>query len=237
MTHLKALSAPKTWKVKRKEKKFIVSHLPGPHNKKQAMPIALLLRDILGVADSLKEVKRLINGKEVLVDKRKIKNYRFPVGFMDVVEFPKIKKYYRITLSEKGKLCPIEISQKESDKKIVMISNKTKLKKGFTQLNLNDGRNIKLKDKEAKKYKTEASLLIKLPEQEILEYMPFVKGMKVMVLAGKHIGELATIKEIIEFKGTQANKVTLVGENNKEYSTLENYAFVVGNEKPVIKIR
>ncbi len=237
MSHLKTLKAPKTWGIKRKEKKFVISLLPGPHNKKHAMPIAILLRDVLGFASSLKEVKRLINDKEVLVDKRKVKSHKFPVGFMDVIEFPKIKKYYRITLNEKGRLWPIEINEAENNKKIVMIINKTKLKKGFTQLNLNDGRNIKLADKEAKKYKTEASLLIQLPEQKIIEYMPFEKGMKVMILAGKHAGEIAKIKEIIEYKGPQKNKVALIGENNKEYDTLENYAFVVGKEKPAIKIR
>ena len=54
--HLKRLPAPRHWPIKRKEGKFTTRVIPGPHPKEHSLTIALILREILGYADTMREV-------------------------------------------------------------------------------------------------------------------------------------------------------------------------------------
>ena len=53
-----------------------------------------------------------------------------------------------------------------------------------------------------------------------------------MITGGKHIGEIGTIEEYEIVKGPQPNLVHF--ESGK--STVEKYVFMIGEDKPVIKI-
>lgn len=235
MTHLKTLNIPNVWGVERKGKKFVLKTSPGPHNHRSSIPLGILLRDILKVTNSSKKAKFLLNNGDVLVDGTIRKDIKFPVGIMDVISFPKIKKHYRITFNNKGKLVPLEIPASESNQKIVMIIGKTALKGGRMQINFSDGKNLIVSKTEAKKYSTQASVVIEIPKIKIVKYLPFEKGMTAFVIAGKHVGELAKISELKPFKGPQADRVLMEGKDG-EYDTLENYAFVVGKTKSEVKI-
>ena len=67
MTHQKSLAAPRTLKIKRKGKVWTVKAAPGPHAAEEAVPMTTLLREYLGLADNRKEVRFILNQKEVLV--------------------------------------------------------------------------------------------------------------------------------------------------------------------------
>jgi len=55
--HLKRYNAPKSWAIKRKERKYIMRLSPGPHNKKMSVPLNIVLRDMLSLSDTKKETK------------------------------------------------------------------------------------------------------------------------------------------------------------------------------------
>ena len=55
--HLKRLAAASCLKIKRKEFKWIVKPSPGPHPKNLCIPLAVLIRDYLGFARNMREVK------------------------------------------------------------------------------------------------------------------------------------------------------------------------------------
>ena len=66
--HLKRPEIPKTWLVKRRGIDFITRPNPGPHSYSLGLPMIVVLRDILGIAKNLKEVKFILYNNEILVD-------------------------------------------------------------------------------------------------------------------------------------------------------------------------
>ena len=68
--HLSRLAMPKTWKVKRKGIKWVTRPLPGAHSLKQGMPISVLLRDVLKLARTTKEVKKLFKFLNLEMDQQ-----------------------------------------------------------------------------------------------------------------------------------------------------------------------
>jgi small subunit ribosomal protein S4e len=228
--HQKRLSAPKTVKIARKEKKWTVKTAPGPHDK-GAVPLLVLVRDFLGLADTGREARKIISAGEIWVDGKPRKDYKFPIGLFDVVTIPKIEKNYRILFDERGRYTPKEVE--DADRKIYKITGKTLVKGGRIQLNLFDGTNILA----SKEFSTKDSIVLKLPEREIIEHLKFEEGVLVMIIGGTHAGEIGRIKDYKIVRGSAPNLVTVEGEE-RDITTIEDYVFVVGGKdgKPVIDL-
>ncbi len=229
--HQKRLSAPKTYKIPRKVYKWVVKPSPGPHNK-NAVPLLIVVRDYLQLADTAREARRIIANGEILVDGVPRKDYKFPVGLFDVIKIPKLNKSYRIVFDEKGRYVPIEIE--DDNLKLYKIVNKTMIKGGRIQLNLFDGTNI-LGDNS---YKTKDSILVEIPEKKIVDRLPFEIGALVMITGGTHAGEIGRVKDYKIVRSSSPNLVT-VDVGGREVTTIEDYVFVIGkkeDEKPVIDL-
>ncbi|MEM1578869.1 MAG: 30S ribosomal protein S4e [Archaeoglobaceae archaeon] len=229
--HQKRLSAPKTYKIPRKAGKWVVRVSPGPHDK-NAIPLAVVIRDLLQLTDTAREARKIIAAGDVLVDGVVRRDYKFPVGLFDVVSIPKLEKSYRVLFDEKGRYVLREIE--DNDKKLYKITNKTIVKGGKVQLNLFDGTNILATNE----YKTKDSLLLKIPEKQILDHLKFEEGALIMIIGGTHAGEIGRVKGYKIVKGSGANLVT-VETPMGEITTVEDYVFVVGkkdSKKPVIDL-
>jgi len=233
MKSTKRLAAPRSWKILRKTNKFVSSISSGPHPKERALPLVVLLRDILNLVDSAKEAKRILHLGEILIDAKVRKDPRFPVGLFDVVTIPKTGASYRMILDTKGYLVPIKINKKDSGTKPCKIVKKSAIKGNQIQLNLHDGRNITIpKSKDV--YNTKDSIIISLPEQKIVEHMKCDKNVSVYMIDGNHVGEIAVLKKFHSFEGPQVNRVVLKNEEGAEYETIENYIFVLGDKTSLI---
>lgn len=227
--HLKRLAAPKSWPLKRKISVWSTKQSPGAHSVEYSMPAVVVVRDILGMCDTAKEVKRIIGNREILLDGRAIKNPKAPIGFMDVVSVPKMEKSYRMLLTDKGKLTMIEISSEEAGWKLCRIENKTKIKEGKIQINLHDGRNIIL---DKNQYHTGDVLKVAVTGQNILDVYPLAKGASAMVSKGKHSGSIMTIDEYIVVGGASSNLVKFTDGSE----TVKDNVFVIGGSSPAIKV-
>lgn len=229
--HQKRLSAPKTYKIPRKIYKWTVKPSPGPHNK-EAVPLLIVVRDYLQLADNAREARRIIAAGEILVDGVPRKDYKFPVGLFDVIKIPKLNKSYRMVFDEKGRYVPIEIE--DDNLKLYKIVNKTMVKGGKIQLNLFDGTNI-LGDNS---FKTKDSILMEIPEKKIVDHLPFEIGALVMITGGTHAGEIGRVKDYKVIRSSSPNLVT-VDIEGREITTIEDYVFVIGkkdSDKPVIDL-
>ncbi|MFW9924331.1 MAG: 30S ribosomal protein S4e, partial [Candidatus Thorarchaeota archaeon] len=94
--HQKRVSSPRNWTLERKTFKFSIRADPGPHTREMCIPLGILLREVLKLAETTRELKIILNKKLVKIDGRVITNTRFPVGLMDVIEIDELKKKYRI---------------------------------------------------------------------------------------------------------------------------------------------
>lgn len=229
--HLKRFKSPEHWPIHPKEFKWTVKPSPGPHSIEGSLPLLVIVRDILQIADNAREARIIINNGDILVDGRIRKDYKFPVGFMDVIQIPKTGKAYRVLPDERGRLVLHPIEEANIDFKLCRIEDKTTIKGGKTQLNLHDGRNF-LTDGE---YKTGDVLVLNVPEQEIKDQIKFEDGTIGLITGGKHIGEKGTVKEINITRSSMPNTV-LIETKEKTFQTLQDYVFVLGKDKPVITL-
>ena len=230
--HLKRFKAPKSWPIRPKEKTWTVKPAAGPHAIEDSLSLLVVIRDILGLADNSREAKRIINTGKVLVDGRPRKDYKYPVGFMDVVQIPTSEEVYRVLPDLKGRLTLHPISKDDAGFKLCKITNKTTIKEAKTQLNLHDGRNVIVEDS----FSAGDVVSLSVPEQEINDNFKFEEGALVLITGGKHIGEIGTISEININKSSNPNTVVVENNEKKNFLTLKDYAFVIGKDKPAISL-
>ncbi|MFQ5815120.1 MAG: 30S ribosomal protein S4e [Candidatus Hydrothermarchaeaceae archaeon] len=236
--HLKRLAAPRSWKLARKEAKFATKPSPGPHPTRHSIPLMLVLREILGYAKTAREAKIVFNERRVIVDGRVRTNPKFPVGLMDVIEIPVLKKAWVVLLDKSGKFTLAAIPKSRAKEKLCRIVNKTIVRGGHLQLNLHDGRNILVKIKDPKspkedKYKTRDTLIYDFAKNRIKGIIPFTVGSLALVTGGTHRGNIAKIESRRILRSPQPNIVVLANDKGR-FETIENYVFMVGEKKAMV---
>ena len=222
--HLKRLNAPRTWPISRKGTKWVTRQNPGPHKLHESIPLNILLKDLLKYAKTKRDVKRILNNKEVLINKIPRRDVKFPVGIFDIIEIPKTKEHFLLLLNKKGKLCLSKIDEKKAEIKHLKIINKKILKKGRLQINFYNGNNIIT---DYKDYKVGDTLLMNLKERKIVKHLKLEKGASVYLTKGKHTGLIGTFEKIIPSSDNSKNNIVELKMDNKTTRTLKDYIFVV----------
>ncbi|MDD1699470.1 MAG: 30S ribosomal protein S4e [Methanoregula sp.] len=231
--HLKRLNAPDSWHIAKKTKKFITKTAPGPHNA-NAMPIAVWLRDHMGFARNVKEVRQILHQKDVIVNGRPCRDAKMGIGIFDIISLPKINKFYSILRDKNGRHVSIEIDAETAKTRLCKIKNKTIVPGGKVQLNMRYGANL-LADNT---YKAGDTIILSLePETrfKIVDHFPFAVGNMAMVTGGRHSGKVARIVDIVKIPGSVPNKIILEDETtNTRFDTIPPYIYMVGKQKPAI---
>ena len=212
--HMKRLAIEKSWPLPRKGTKYLMKQYPGKR-KEIAMPLAIVIRDILKVASTKREVRELLKAGDIIVDGKVCKEEKFPLSIFDNLSIPKIKKNYRITLTENGKICAEEISEKDAHLKICKIIGKKMLKNKVQQINCFDGRNFISKEK----MNVNDSIIFDLKENKIVKMMPLKNGSDVFIMGGAHIGHKGKI--------TSVEPKIKVKIKDNEFETQEDKVYVI----------
>jgi small subunit ribosomal protein S4e len=232
--HLKRFKAPDSWHIARKTNKFITKTAPGPHNA-NALPVAVWLRDQMGYAKTLKEVKQILHQHDLIINGRTCRDPKMGIGIFDIISIPKTGKYYRMLRDKNGRHKTIEIDAEAAKTRLCKISNKTVVSGGKIQLNMRDGANV-LADNS---YKPKDSVVLSLDPGNrfaIVDHFPFAVGNMAMVIGGKHSGKVARIAGITNVPGSVPNRVTLEDEVTKtRFETIDSFIYMVGRETPALK--
>ena len=235
--HLKRLPAPRHWPIKRKHGKFTTRPIPGPHPKEECLTLAILLREVLGHAKNMREVRAILSGGQVLVDGVPRKDPRFPVGLMDTIHLLGSGERYRLLPKRKGGFRLVEIGEEAASMKLARIEKKMMVPGGKMQLSLHDGRNIQLpEDAKSSDYNTLDTLAITVPEQEILSSIPLEDGNYAVVSRGRNVGIEGKVLGIQRRLGTHTSTVTLQAPDGSRFETALDYVFIVGKDKSMIEL-
>jgi len=224
-SHLKRLAAPRYAPVARKKFVWLAKPMPGPHPASESVALLTLVRDVLGLADNAREARRIIRSGELLVDGRAVKRERFPVGLMDVISIPSMKKYYRAVISSHERMKLAEIAEKEAGYKLCRIERKSMLRGNEIQAGLHDGRNIVAENG----LKVGDTVKLAVPDQKLVEVMKLEPEARCLIVKGKHAGTIATVAKIHP-RASRRDPEATVKSGADEFLTVKKYLFVVGGE-------
>jgi small subunit ribosomal protein S4e len=236
---LKRKPAPRFWPIHRKELPWIVKPSSGPHSLQNCLPLTLVLRDILGVAQTRREAKMILTQGKVQVDGKVRRKDDFPVGLMDVISISDMNKYYRVMPSHKG-LVLNPISKEEANFKLVRVEDKTTVKNGM-QIALHDGSNMLVKVADPKNpkevtYDTFDVLKITYPEKQVALSLKTKEGNLAVITGGKNIGKQGKIVEIEKTEAKKRRQALVVVEDAQgvRYQTILDFVFSIGEAEPLI---
>ncbi len=238
---LKRKPAPKFWPIHRKELPWIVKPSSGSHSLQKSLTLALVLRDILGVAQTRREGKLILSQGKVQVNSKVRKKDDFPVGLMDVISLADMNKYYRIMPSHKG-LVLSPINKEEANAKLVRVEDKTTIKGGM-QFALHDGSNMIVKVADPKNpqevtYDTFDILKITYPEKQVAVAIKTREGNLAVITGGKNVGKQGKIVEIEKTEAKKRRQALVVIEDvqGNRYQTILDFVFSIGETEPLITV-
>lgn len=222
--HTKRVTSPVFWRAGRKNFVWITSPSPGPHPASRSIPLQVLIRDILKLVEKGREARAVIRQGKVLVDGVPRKEHKFPVGLMDVVSFPDLKKHYRVVPYEKG-LKVIEIPKNEASIKPVKLIAKQVVKGGKIQVTTHDGHN-----RLGVKASVGDTLLIE--DSKVKATLKMESGMLCLVIRGKQAGRMG---KLLKSDGA-AKGLARLGSSKDVFEAPFNYIMVIGEKQPVVKV-
>lgn len=234
-TVLKREAAPRFWRIPRKRYPFTIRVSPGPHPHEEAYPLAVIIRELLGLVKTYREARIAIKRGKVLVDGVVRKDPGFPVGLMDVVEIPDEELVFRLVPHDGSPLELLQIPAEEKGLKLCKVVGKLTVKGGRLQYGLHDGRSL-LAGNGQDAYNTGDTLLLEVPKQAVREVFPLEKGALVLVVKGERAGQLAKVLglEPGTFSRERMAELELLGGGRTKLPV--RLLMVVGREKPALTI-
>lgn len=237
--HLKRLPSPSFWPIHVKESKWVTKPKAGPHSIKKAIPLSVVLREILGYAKTSREVKLIVSKGIVMVDGKVRRDHKYPIGLMDVLEITDAKSTFRMVPFKSKGLSLLKITKDEGKFKLCQINNKVFLNDGGIQISFNDGRNLVLSKDSALSvdaYDTRDTIKLEIPEQKILGHFKFTEGKYGLAVAGRNIGRHGKIVGIERATASKRATVSIQDQKGQTFRTVADYVFAIGDDEPEIKL-
>jgi small subunit ribosomal protein S4e len=231
-TILKRQRSPAFWDIRRKQKRFAVTVRPGPHSKTSSYPLAIVLRDLLKMAENFREVEKVVSKGLLMIDGRTVRDPHRAVGLMDVIEIVPSKLSYRLVPIKGKQISPIPIKNDEKNLKLVKITSKTTLTGRKIQYGFHDGKTMLIGDN----YKIGDTCLIEIPKLKIRDHIPLEDGSLAIVTKGENSGHAGKIEEIRNGLFSLPKRVLLsLGERTVELPV--SLVMTVGkSNSPVIQV-
>jgi small subunit ribosomal protein S4e len=169
--------------IARKGTKYIVRALD---HSSESVPVLVAVRDILGLAKTAREVKKMIIQKLLKINGRPVRDYKETIKLFNVFEAGEL---YVLKILPTRKF----FFEKDNNKSVRLckVMGKTILPKGAVQLNLHDGSNLISKEKISMGDSVYLDFSGKMKKHVALE-----KGSKAFVMSGKYTGQSGTIESM-----------------------------------------
>ena len=223
--HQKRLAAPESWPVERKTEMFTVKADAGPHGD-DGVPLLIILRDVLGYADSRKEARYALTQDSVIINGTPVSDEERPVGMFDILAFDEREEFYRVFPDEGGRLSLTPIDEESAGSKLGRIAGKTDVPGGDVQLTLHDGQTLLVT--EPGQYSVGDSLVVANNDDTIVAHFEYEEGALATAVAGQHAGQIGTIDEIQVTASSSDNNVLLSAHGDGErFETVEEYIVVI----------
>lgn len=210
--HIKRKTISGLWPIPRTGTKYLATPI---HNKSTAIPLVVVLRDVLELVKTKKELKKLLHEKKIQVNCKLVNEIAYPIRLFDTISLLDSKKHYRAEL-DNTRITMKEVDEHEAKKRAYKVICKKVLPGNKIQINFADGRNTLTKEN----IQTGEFAVIDLTNNKILKVIKLEKNSPVVIIGGKHTGKRGKILEIVT---EGQNKVAVVKTHNEEIkSNIEN---------------
>jgi len=196
--HLARLAAPRHWMLDKLSGKYAPKPSPGPHKGRECIPMAVLLRNKLKYALTMKEVTLIVMQRTVKIDGKVRTDTHYPIGFMDTVSLEKTGQHFRMSFDTKGKFFLVPISQEDAKTKLCRVKQTAVGKKGIPYIVTHDGRTLRYPSPDVKANDT---VLLDIENNKILQHVKFEVGNMAMVTGGYNHGRVGVIFNIEKHDG------------------------------------
>ena len=236
---LKRERSPGFWPIHRKEHTWAPRTQPGPHAREKSLPLIVIVRESLGLANTAKEAIRVISQGKVKVDGIVRRDRRFPVGLMDIVQIEGASEAYRALPKPNRGLVLTPAQVKETTYKICKIVGKQNVPGGKLQYSLHDGRTILSATKEVRSSDEElavgGAVQLSFPAQKIVKYVPFQVGSLGLVIDGRNQGYYGKITSITPGTSTR-RKIVRIETGAAGFETPADYVIPIGTDTPLVSM-
>ena len=123
--HIKRKTISKLWPIALTGTKYMA--VTG-HDKGKAIPLIIVMRDVLKLVKTKKELKKVLNEKKILINNKIVTETNYPLSLFDSLEIPSVNKHFRVELKNR-KYDFVEVSPKELLSRVFKVVNKKQLQK------------------------------------------------------------------------------------------------------------
>lgn len=169
--------------IERKGTKYIARASSHLHN---SVPVVIAIRDMLNLAKTAKEVKKMIQNKLIKINGRVVSDYRQSILLFNIFEADKV---YELSMLPTKKFTFVPVQHK--DLRLCKVVNKRLVKSGVTQINMHDGSNALTKEK----INVGDSVYISF-DGKIKKHVSLEENKEAFVMSGKYTGNKVKISSI-----------------------------------------
>ena len=236
---LKREPSPGFWPIHRKERTWAPRTRPGPHPRDRSLPLLLIVRESMGLANTSKEAIRVISQGKVKVDGIIRRDRRFPVGLMDIVQIEGVSQAYRALPEPNRGLVLKPARDSEALFKICKIVGKQNVPGGKLQYSLHDGRTLLITTRDTRlsteEFSVGGALQLSFPVQKVIKYVPFQVGALGLVIDGRNQGYHGKITSISP--GTHARRqIVRIETGSAGFETPADYVIPIGTDTPLVSL-
>jgi len=223
--HLSRLAAPRHWMLDKLSGKYAPKPSAGPHKTRECLPMAVLLRNKLKFALTMKEVTLIVMQRLIKIDGKVRTDTHYPVGFMDTVSIEKTGQHFRLSFDTKGRFFLVPITQADSKTKLCRVRSQAVGKRGVPHIVTHDGRTLRYANPDIKVNDT---ILLSLHDSKIMDVVRFEVGNVAMITGGFNHGRTGVIINIEKHDGGYTI-VHVKDSRGTTFLTRMSNVFVIGH--------
>jgi len=221
---MKRLAAPKHWMLDKLGGIYAPRPTPGPHKKRECLPLMILIRNRLKYALTMKEVTLILKQRLVKVDNKVRTDNTFPTGFMDTISIDKVKANFRLLYDTKGRFTLVVQTPEDAKFKLCKVKRQDLGPKGIPYIATTDARTFRYVDP---KIKVGDTVRVDLATNKVTEHAPFEVGNICMITGGKNCGRVGIIENRAKHPGSY-EIVNVKDGSGHSFSTRAENVFVIG---------
>lgn len=209
--HMKALESPTYMGVHRKASKYVMKARAGRHSRERSLPVTVFLKREGLVASTSDAVKLLRDGK-VLLNGKRIRDPKYPIGLSDVVTVG--EEHYSVGINSNAKA--VFSRTDRASETIYKLVRKYKGRKGRIMFGLHDGSVVEGSNSAG------VNDSVRLSGTKVAGVLKLQKGAKCVVIAGVNVGAEGTVEGVKEGNMHSDKSVTVASKGGTFETTVRN---------------